>query len=81
LSIYSRELNDFSASIAELPNRGAARLDITDVKDRALVDLLRWVPKGSYSRLIGFVADRVVPRSARRAVYTAFAKRVGANLD
>jgi phosphatidylserine decarboxylase len=54
---------------------------MTHVGDRALADVLRWAPKGTYSHLIGFIADRPVPRALRRQVYGAFARKVGANLD
>jgi phosphatidylserine decarboxylase len=57
------------------------RVDFSSVKERAFVDLVRWAPKGTYSRLIGYLADRKLPRPLRAAVYTAFARRVGANLE
>jgi phosphatidylserine decarboxylase len=39
------------------------------------------VPKRTYSDLIGFMADRHVPRRLRAPVYQAFARRVGAHLE
>ncbi len=56
-------------------------MDISSVREKAFIDMVRWAPKGTYSRLIGYVADRKLPRPLREPVYTAFAKRVGANLD
>lgn len=45
------------------------------------IDLLRWAPKSTYSDLVGFLARRKLPRALRRYVYTAFARRVGADLS
>jgi phosphatidylserine decarboxylase len=55
-------------------------VDFSSVKERAFIDLVRWAPKGTYSRLIGYLADRKLPRPVRAPVYKAFAARVGANL-
>jgi phosphatidylserine decarboxylase len=51
------------------------------VRERVAVDLLRWTPKGTLSRGIGWVAQRRVPRPLRRAVYGGFARYVGADLS
>jgi phosphatidylserine decarboxylase len=51
------------------------------VRERVAVDLLRWTPKGTLSRGIGWVARRRVPRPLRRAVYGGFARYVGADLS
>jgi phosphatidylserine decarboxylase len=55
-------------------------VDFSSVRERAFIDLVRWAPKGTYSRLIGYLADRKLPRPVRAPVYKAFAARVGANL-
>ncbi len=46
-----------------------------------LVRLLRWAPKGAFSTVVGKVARSPVPRRLRAPLYTAFARRVGADLD
>ena len=51
------------------------------VRERLLVDLVRWAPKGTFSRLVGFCAKRPIPRRLRSSLYRAFARRVGADLD
>lgn len=44
------------------------------------MDLLRWAPKRTFSSVVGFWARRPIPKRLRRSVYTAFARRVGADL-
>lgn len=56
-------------------------MDLTSLRERLFIDLLRWAPKHTYSRVVGWAAGRTVPRRLRRRVYTSFARRVGANLD
>jgi phosphatidylserine decarboxylase len=51
------------------------------VRERVAVDLLRWTPKGTLSRGIGWAAQRRVPRPLRRALYGGFARYVGADLS
>lgn len=51
------------------------------VRERVAVDLLRWTPKGTLSRGIGWAARRRVPRRLRRVVYGGFARYVGADLS
>jgi phosphatidylserine decarboxylase len=46
-----------------------------------LVRLLRWAPKRAFSSIVGVYARKRLPRFARKAVYSAFARRVGVNLD
>lgn len=46
-----------------------------------LIRLLRWAPKRAFSSVVGAAARRPLPRPLRTPVYTAFARRVGANLD
>src|SRR5262245_11105105 len=48
---------------------------------RIALDLIRWLPKGSYGRAVGFFARRALPRSLRARLYRAFAARYGINLD
>jgi phosphatidylserine decarboxylase len=54
--------------------------DWSALRERCAVDLLRWTPKGAYSRGIGWIARRRVPKFLRRFVYGGFARRVGADL-
>lgn len=56
-------------------------MDFASVRERAFIDVVRWAPKGTWSSLVGFAADQVVPKPFRTTVYTTFARRVGANLD
>jgi phosphatidylserine decarboxylase len=51
------------------------------VRERVAMDLLRWTPKGTLSRGIGWAARRRVPRPLRRALYGGFARYVGADLS
>lgn len=51
------------------------------VRERVAMDLLRWTPKGTLSRGIGWAAQRRVPRPLRRALYGGFARYVGADLS
>ncbi len=51
------------------------------VGDRLAYDLLRLLPKASFSSGIGWIARRKVPRPLRRAVYGGFARYAGADLS
>jgi phosphatidylserine decarboxylase len=51
------------------------------VAERLLVRLLRWAPKRGFSSAVGLAARQALPRFARKPLYTAFARRVGVNLD
>jgi phosphatidylserine decarboxylase len=51
------------------------------VRERVAVDVLRWTPKGTLSRGIGWAAQRRVPKPLRRALYGGFARYVGADLS
>jgi phosphatidylserine decarboxylase len=51
------------------------------VGDRLAYDLLRLLPKASFSSGVGWVARRKVPRPLRRAVYGGFARYAGADLS
>jgi phosphatidylserine decarboxylase len=55
-------------------------LDWSRVRERVAIDLLRWTPKGTFSRGVGWLAKRRVPRKLRRAVYGGFARYAGADL-
>ena len=50
------------------------------LRDRVLIDALRWTPKGLLSHGIGWAARRRVPRPLRASLYRSFAERVGADL-
>ena len=54
---------------------------LADLRERVAVGLLRWSPKGTFSRTVGWLAGRRVPRSLRAPLYTRFANAVGADLD
>lgn len=48
---------------------------------RVVSDLIRWAPKRTFSTALGAVARIPVPRAARAAVYGAWARRFGIDLD
>src|SRR5690242_12501568 len=56
--------------------RGLSRM-----RERVAIDLLRWTPKGTLSRGIGWAARRRVPLALRRSLYGGFARWVGADLS
>jgi phosphatidylserine decarboxylase len=56
-------------------------LNWSRLRERVAVDLLRWTPKGTFSRGVGWAASRRVPRPLRRPIYGGFAKLVGADLS
>jgi phosphatidylserine decarboxylase len=51
------------------------------VGDRLAYDLLRLLPKASFSSGIGWIARRRVPRPLRRTIYEGFARAAGADLS
>ncbi len=55
-------------------------LDWSRLREKVAVDLLRWTPKGTFSRGVGWLARRRVPRRLRRPIYGGFARTVGADL-
>jgi phosphatidylserine decarboxylase len=55
-------------------------VDWSRVRERVAVDVLRWTPKGTLSRGIGWLARRRVPRRLRSALYGGFARYAGADL-
>src|SRR5215471_21002447 len=48
--------------------------------ERLGVGFVRWAPKGTYSRFVGFWARRTVPRGLRARLYSRFARRFGIEL-
>jgi phosphatidylserine decarboxylase len=56
-------------------------LDWSRMRERVAVDVLRWMPKGTFSRGVGWLAKRRVPRLLRKPIYGGFARRVGADLS
>jgi phosphatidylserine decarboxylase len=56
-------------------------LDWSRVRERVAIDLLRWMPKGTFSRGVGWLSRRKVPRPLRKPIYGGFARRVGADLS
>jgi phosphatidylserine decarboxylase len=57
-----------------------AMIDWDRLRERVAVDVLRWTPKGTFSRGVGWLARRRVPRALRRSIYGGFARSVGADL-
>ena len=53
----------------------------SQVRERVAVDLLRFTPKGTFSRGVGWAARQHVPRPLRRAIYGGFARYAGADLS
>src|SRR6185503_18167365 len=51
------------------------------LRERVAIDVLRWTPKGTLSRGIGWLARRRVPRALRRPIYGGFARYAGADLS
>jgi phosphatidylserine decarboxylase len=56
-------------------------LNWSRLRERVAVDVLRWTPKGTLSRGIGWAASRHVPKLLRRPLYAGFARAVGADLS
>lgn len=56
-------------------------LDWQRLRERAAVDVLRWTPKGTLSRGMGWLARRRVPRPLRKPLYGGFARYAGADLS
>ncbi len=55
-------------------------LDWSRVRERVAVDVLRWTPKGTLSRGLGWLARRRVPKRLRASIYGGFARATGADL-
>lgn len=55
--------------------------DWQTLRERLAIDVLRWSPKGAYSRGIGWVAKARVPRRLRAGLYTHFARRFGIDMS
>src|SRR5206468_476980 len=55
-------------------------LDWPRVRERVAVDLVRWMPKGTFSRGVGWLSRRRVPRPLRGPIYKGFARYAGADL-
>jgi phosphatidylserine decarboxylase len=56
-------------------------LDWSRLRERVAVDILRWTPKGTFSRGVGWLSRVPVPRRLRRPIYGGFARSVGADLS
>jgi phosphatidylserine decarboxylase len=56
-------------------------LDWSRLREKVAVDVLRWTPKGTLSRGIGWLSRRKVPRVLRRSIYGGFARYAGADLS
>src|SRR5262245_15290455 len=52
-----------------------------ETRERLAVDLVRWLPKGTFGRAVGFWARRHIPRPLRPRLYRRFARAYGINLD
>ena len=57
------------------------RVNLTAIRERVTVDVIRRSPKGLYSAVIGWGARRTLPRPLRSPLYRTFARMVGARLD
>jgi phosphatidylserine decarboxylase len=55
-------------------------VDLTSLRERLFIDVIRWAPKSTYSHVVGYLAGRTLPRRLRGPVYRTFARRVGADL-
>src|SRR5437763_14169165 len=55
--------------------------ELSRLRERVAVDVLRWTPKGTLSRGIGWLARRRVPRPLRKPLYSGFARYAGADLS
>jgi phosphatidylserine decarboxylase len=56
-------------------------VDWSRVRERVAVDILRWTPKGTFSRGVGWLSRRRIPRGLRKPIYGGFARTVGADLS
>jgi phosphatidylserine decarboxylase len=56
-------------------------VNLTAIRERAAVELVRRAPKRMYVAAIGWGARRTVPRFLREPMYAAFASAVGARVD
>jgi phosphatidylserine decarboxylase len=56
-------------------------LSWVEVRERVACDLLRIAPKGTFSKGIGWISRRRIPRVLRRAIYGGFARYAGADLS
>lgn len=56
-------------------------MNLTAIRERIAVDMVRLAPKGLFSAAVGWGARSVLPRPVRPFVYRAFARRVGASLE
>jgi phosphatidylserine decarboxylase len=54
--------------------------EVRSVGEKVAVQLLRWSPKGAFSRAVGWLSERRVPAPLRATVYGRFARAVGADL-
>jgi phosphatidylserine decarboxylase len=50
-------------------------------RERLKVGLIRWLPKGTYGRLVGTLGGQYVPRALRTQLYTRMARAYGIELD
>jgi phosphatidylserine decarboxylase len=57
------------------------RRSLQGFREAAYINLLRWVPKGTFSSLVGACARQTLPKRVRKPVYLTFARRAGADLS
>jgi phosphatidylserine decarboxylase len=55
--------------------------DWSRLQERVAIDVLRWTPKGTFSRGVGWLARVRVPRALRKPLYAGFARFAGADLS
>ena len=54
---------------------------LTAIRERITIEVVRWVPKGLYSAIVGWGARQRLPRPVRSPLYRTFSRVVGARLD
>jgi phosphatidylserine decarboxylase len=64
-----------------MPREGVMSVEREARGSRLVRDLIRWAPKRTFSSAVGAIARIPVPRATRAAVYGAYARRFGIDLD
>ena len=54
---------------------------VSSTRERLARHVVRWMPKSTYGKVVGFGARRTLPRALRRSLFQKFAARYGVNLD
>ncbi len=56
-------------------------MNLSTIRERIVIDLIRRAPKSWYASVVGWGAQRTLPPAMRAPLLRSFARRVGANLD